>query len=58
MAPKTERPLYSRKASNGANLGFEEKMARLVETLEEQFAESAHLEQTIRRDLREVGYGG
>ena len=34
---------------------FEEKMARLTAQLEEQFAESARLEKTIRRDLAELG---
>ena len=36
---------------------FEEKMARLVATLEEQFAESARLEAAIRENLRGLGYG-
>jgi type I restriction enzyme M protein len=36
---------------------FEEKMARLVETLEEQFAESARLEEQIRVNLKKLGYG-
>jgi type I restriction enzyme M protein len=36
---------------------FEEKMARLVAKLEEQFAEGAKLEKVIRRNLRELGYG-
>jgi type I restriction enzyme M protein len=37
---------------------FEEKMKRLVATLEEQFAEGARLEQEIRKNLRGLGYGG
>jgi type I restriction enzyme M protein len=37
---------------------FEEKMPRLVAELEAQFAESARLEQTIRANLRGLGYGG
>ncbi len=37
---------------------FEQKMDRLVATLEEQFAESARLEQTIRGNLRGLVYGG
>ena len=37
---------------------FAEKMARLVATLEGQFAESARLEETIRANLRGLGYGG
>jgi type I restriction enzyme M protein len=37
---------------------FEEKMPRLVAELEAQFAESARLEQTIRENLRGLGYGG
>lgn len=36
---------------------FEEKMGRLTEKLEEQFQESARLEATIRRNLKELGYG-
>jgi len=37
---------------------FEEKMERLVATLDEQFTDSAKLEKTIRKNLRELGYGG
>jgi len=37
---------------------FEEKMARLVAKLEEQFAEGAKLEKVIRKNLRGLGYGG
>jgi len=37
---------------------FEEKMARLVGKLEEQFAEGAKLEKVIRKNLRGLGYGG
>ena len=36
---------------------FEEKMKRLVTTLEAQFAESARLEKEIRKNLRGLGYG-
>ena len=36
---------------------FEEKMQRLTETLRLQFAEGARLEQTIRTNLKELGYG-
>ena len=36
---------------------FEEKMARLVAKLEEQFAEGARLEKVIRGNLRGLGYG-
>lgn len=36
---------------------FEEKMARLTATLEQQFAESARLEAAIRTNLRGLGYG-
>jgi type I restriction enzyme M protein len=36
---------------------FEEKMARLVAELNEQFAESAKLEQTIKKSLSELEYG-
>ena len=36
---------------------FEEKMPKLVAQLEEQFAESARLEQKIRANLEELGYG-
>lgn len=36
---------------------FEEKMKRLVFKLDEQFAESARLEQAIRENLRRLGYG-
>ncbi len=36
---------------------FEEKMAHLTVTLEEQFQESARLEAAICRNLRELGYG-
>jgi type I restriction enzyme M protein len=35
---------------------FEEKMARLTATLQEQFAESARLEQVIRDNLARLGY--
>lgn len=35
---------------------FAQKMARLVATLEEQFAESARLEAAIRENLRGLGY--
>ncbi len=37
---------------------FEEKMKRLTAKLEDQFAESAKLEQAIRSNLKELGYGG
>ena len=37
---------------------FEEKMPRLVSELNAQFAESAKLEQTIKANLRGLGYGG
>ena len=37
---------------------FEEKMARLVATLDEQFKEGAKLENAIRQNLRGLGYGG
>jgi type I restriction enzyme M protein len=37
---------------------FEEKMARLTAQLNEQFAESARLEQAIRENLARLGYGG
>ncbi|MEX0641903.1 MAG: class I SAM-dependent DNA methyltransferase, partial [Pirellulales bacterium] len=37
---------------------FEEKMPKLVAQLEEQFAESARLEQKIRANLEGLGYGG
>jgi type I restriction enzyme M protein len=36
---------------------FAEKMARLTEKLEKQFAESARLEAEIRDNLRGLGYG-
>jgi type I restriction enzyme M protein len=36
---------------------FEEKMKRLTATLEEQLAESAELEKTIRANLKGLGYG-
>ena len=35
---------------------FEEKMARLTSELSEQFAESRHLEDEIRKNLRGVGF--
>jgi type I restriction enzyme M protein len=35
---------------------FEEKMKRLIATLDDQFKESGRLEQRIRRDLSEVGF--
>ena len=38
------------------NEPFEEKMARLTEKLEEQFQESAKLEDVIRQNLKELGY--
>ncbi|MBI5648219.1 MAG: SAM-dependent DNA methyltransferase [Ignavibacteriae bacterium] len=37
---------------------FEEKMARLVAELNDQFVESAKLEKAIKANLRELGYGG
>jgi type I restriction enzyme M protein len=37
---------------------FEQKMARLTATLEQQFAESARLEVAIRANLKGLGYGG
>jgi type I restriction enzyme M protein len=37
---------------------FEEKMARLVDKLDEQFKEGAKLEKAIRQNLRGLGYGG
>ncbi len=36
---------------------FEEKMTRLVAELNKQFAESATLEQTIKKNLKGLGYG-
>lgn len=36
---------------------FDEKMTRLVATLEQQFAEGARLEKEIRGNLRGLGYG-
>jgi len=36
---------------------FEEKMARLVAKLDEQFTEGAKLEKVIRKNLRGLGYG-
>jgi len=36
---------------------FEEKMARLTKTLDEQFKESAKLEKAIRANLKGLGYG-
>ena len=37
---------------------FAEKMTRLVAELNQQFAESAKLEKTIKANLKELGYGG
>ena len=37
---------------------FDEKMRKLATTLEQQFAESARLEQEIRKNLKGLGYGG
>jgi len=37
---------------------FDEKMQRLVTTLNEQFAESAKLETAIQSNLKGLGYGG
>lgn len=37
---------------------FEEKMAKLTKQLNEQFAESARLEDAIKKNLEELGYGG
>jgi type I restriction enzyme M protein len=37
---------------------FDEKMPRLVAELHSQFAESAKLEQAIKTNLKELGYGG
>ena len=35
---------------------FNEKMRRLTSTLQQQFAESQRLEQSIRENLRDLGY--
>jgi len=43
---------------DGDDEPFEEKMARLTAELENQFAESRRLEEAIRRNLEELGYGG
>ena len=52
---------YTEKASKddgtSANIGFEEKMARLTAELSEQFTESARLERAIRKNLEGLGYG-
>lgn len=37
--------------------GEEQKMKRLVATLDEQFAEGAKCEKAIRENLRGLGYG-
>jgi len=37
---------------------FEEKMQQLTLTLQEQFAESARLELEIKKNMKELGYGG
>jgi type I restriction enzyme M protein len=37
---------------------FQEKMARLAATLEDQFIESARLEGAIRQNLRVLGVAG
>ena len=37
---------------------FDEKMKRLVATLEEHFADGARLEKEIRKNLRGLRYGG
>ncbi len=37
---------------------FEDKMARLVATLEKQFVEGAQLEKAIRKNLEVMGHGG
>lgn len=37
---------------------FAEKLARLTATLEQQFAESARLEQVIRESLQRLGNAG
>lgn len=44
------------KYSNGANLGFEEKMKRLTGELSEQFKKSAELEREIGKNLKGLGY--
>ncbi|MGA2749262.1 MAG: hypothetical protein ABSG59_10840 [Verrucomicrobiota bacterium] len=36
---------------------FEQKMKRLTRTLEEQFAESAKLEEAIRQNLKALSHG-
>ncbi len=36
---------------------FEQKMPRLVAELQAQFAESAKLDQAIKRNLEGLGYG-
>lgn len=40
------------------DMPFEEKLPLLVAELDEQFAESARLEQTIRANIRKLGYEG
>lgn len=42
--------------NNGANLGFEEAMKRLTTQFKEQFVEFSKLEETIRKNLKGVGY--
>src|SRR5207245_3213094 len=37
---------------------FEQKMKRLIATLEDQFAESAKLEKSIRQNLKALDYAG
>lgn len=37
---------------------YAHKMPRLVAELQAQFVESAKLEQAIKANLRELGYGG
>ncbi len=45
-------------ATRDGKKAFEEKMARLTATLNEQFAESARLEAIIRQNLSKLGYDG
>lgn len=45
-----------KKKNSTANIGFEEKLSRLVAELNAQFAESSKLEKAINAILRELVY--
>lgn len=56
LPDKLENKLWSAADVEDDGEPFEEKMARLTATLQEQFAESARLEAIIKKNLAKLGY--